>query len=147
MMTGARLTPEGLHVLFADDHSAVIPRAVLDLGGAPVRVGLPTPYAIEVHLDDERVEEVPWDFARHFADPDHRRRSIAIVERSGRVLGERLRELRSAAGLTQEALAQRAGVSRVTIARIEVGDHLPRYQTMEALAAGLGAPISRLIVG
>jgi transcriptional regulator with XRE-family HTH domain len=40
-----------------------------------------------------------------------------------------------------------SGINRVTIARIESGDQLPRYQTLRALAEGLGVPIGRLTVG
>ncbi|MHB1195166.1 MAG: helix-turn-helix domain-containing protein [Longimicrobiales bacterium] len=63
------------------------------------------------------------------------------------VLGDRVRALRSERGETQHALAQRAGVNRVSIPRIEAGDQLPRYRTLVALANALDVPLDRLLVG
>ncbi len=53
--------------------------------------------------------------------------------------GDVLRRLRRTAGLTQEALAQRAGVSARAIADLERGINLaPRRDTLQMLAAALG---------
>ena len=53
--------------------------------------------------------------------------------------GEMLRRLRSAAGLSQEALAERAGLSRHGISDLERGARLiPRLETVRLLANGLG---------
>lgn len=147
MMIGARLMSDGLYVRFADEGEGVVPFEALRLPGDPDHVTLPGPYVIEVHLVDGRVEEVPWDFARHFADPDYRARSEAGAEQGRRVFGDRLRSLRSARGMTQEELAANSKVNRVTIARFEAGQRLPRYQTLVALADGLGVPVERLMAG
>lgn len=147
MVTGARLTSDGLHVRFADEREGVIPFEDLRLPGDPHHVALPGPYMIEVHLVDGRVEEIPWDFARHFADPGYRARSEAVAEQGRRAFGERLQSLRSARGMTQEELAAKAKLNRVTIARFEAGQRLPRYQTLVALADGLGLPVERLLTG
>jgi DNA-binding XRE family transcriptional regulator len=50
----------------------------------------------------------------------------------------RLRQLRAAAKMTQHELAERSGIHRQTIARIELGDHQPSWQTALALARALG---------
>jgi transcriptional regulator with XRE-family HTH domain len=51
----------------------------------------------------------------------------------------RLRKLRGAAGLTREALAQRAGVPYSTLLQIEQGRAAdPRVSTAKKLAAALG---------
>src|SRR6516165_6401989 len=53
--------------------------------------------------------------------------------------GERLRRARQAAGLTQEALAERAGLSRRGINDLERGvRQTPRKDTVALLAAALG---------
>ena len=52
--------------------------------------------------------------------------------------GGRLRELRVAAGLTQKALAERAGLTREGVAYLETGRHDPRWTTVVALCTALG---------
>ncbi|HEY7157275.1 MAG TPA: helix-turn-helix transcriptional regulator [Gemmataceae bacterium] len=50
----------------------------------------------------------------------------------------RLRELRSAANLTQGELAKRAGLHRQGIAKLEMGEREPAWATVQALARALG---------
>ena len=61
--------------------------------------------------------------------------------------GDLLRQLRSAAALSQEDLAERAGLSRHGISDLERGARLvPRLETVRLLADGLGSgqtPIAR----
>jgi transcriptional regulator with XRE-family HTH domain len=57
----------------------------------------------------------------------------------------KLAEIRKAHGLSQYALSELSGVSRVTIARIESGTYNPTLQTLEALAAALGVSVGELI--
>jgi len=57
---------------------------------------------------------------------------------TGTAFGALLRRLRSAAGLSQEELAERAGVSRNGISDLERGlSHTPRFETVRLLADGL----------
>lgn len=55
-----------------------------------------------------------------------------------RMIGAALREARRAAGLQQEELARRAGVSRMTVQRLEAGTIDPRVSTVGVLARALG---------
>ena len=148
MITQARLTAEGIWVRFADDREGVIPLAGLGLGGPDsiLEIRLPNPYLLEVLLSDGRSEELPWDYVRSFVDPEHRAREEEEAKRGRRLLGERLARLRREAGLTQEELAAKSGVSRVTISRLEAGEQDPHYETLLALARGLGVPLGRLLV-
>jgi predicted ATPase/transcriptional regulator with XRE-family HTH domain len=59
------------------------------------------------------------------------------VPRSKATFGTLLRAHRLAAGLTQEALAERSGVSPRTIQEVEAGDVYPRRSTALSLAAAL----------
>jgi transcriptional regulator with XRE-family HTH domain len=52
---------------------------------------------------------------------------------------ERLRALREAAGLSQYEVAKRAGLTRQTLSRLEMGDREPGWQTVQLLAHVLGA--------
>ncbi len=58
---------------------------------------------------------------------------------------ETLRTLRARRRLTQAALAERAGVHRVTIARLETGTRRPGLDVLEALATALGVKMADLL--
>ena len=53
-------------------------------------------------------------------------------------LGGAIRQLREKAGLSQEELADRAGLSRAWVSEIESGRKSPMWRTVEQLAKGLG---------
>lgn len=59
-------------------------------------------------------------------------------------LGRRLHGLRDAAGLSLDALAQRAGVSRSAISLIENGRSSPTATVLDKLAGALGVTIASL---
>ena len=57
-------------------------------------------------------------------------------------IGDSIRTLRKAAGLTQEELAEKVGVSRPAITQIERGKVYPAGKTQDAICAALGiAPV------
>lgn len=60
-------------------------------------------------------------------------------------IGSNLRRIRSASGLTQAELAERAGISRVGYRNIETGKSLPRVDTLNTLASALGVRIQELV--
>jgi DNA-binding XRE family transcriptional regulator len=62
-------------------------------------------------------------------------------------LGQRLRALRLAAGLTQAELARRTGIHRPNIARVEAGRHTPSLETLARLAAAIGVSTTRVLAG
>lgn len=53
-------------------------------------------------------------------------------------VGENLRRIRTLNALTQEQLAQRAGVQAATVARIERDEREPHMTTIRKLADALG---------
>jgi transcriptional regulator with XRE-family HTH domain len=57
----------------------------------------------------------------------------------------RLRVAREAAGLSQKQLAERAGLSRPSLANIEAGRQTICLRTLQVLALALGIPASDLI--
>jgi transcriptional regulator with XRE-family HTH domain len=59
--------------------------------------------------------------------------------------GARIRELRSSAGLSAQALAGRSGVSRGTLAQLEGGEGNPTVDTLYAVANALGVPLAELL--
>ena len=56
--------------------------------------------------------------------------------------GMRVRQLRLAAGLTQEDLAHRCGLFRTYMSRIETGRANPTLTMVDALATSLKVPLS-----
>jgi transcriptional regulator with XRE-family HTH domain len=60
-------------------------------------------------------------------------------------LGERVRELRQGRGLTLEELAERSGVSRAMISKLERGEKNPTLVVAAKLAEGFGVTLSQLV--
>jgi putative transcriptional regulator len=58
--------------------------------------------------------------------------------------GDVVREHRVAAGLSQEALAERCGVDRKSISRMETGTFSPRLDSVFNVADALDIPVSEL---
>lgn len=61
------------------------------------------------------------------------------------MLGPELRRAREAAGLSQEALAFAAGLSRPYVSQLERDLKSPTLDTLFQLAAALGLPASELV--
>lgn len=61
--------------------------------------------------------------------------------------GERVRNLRKAKGLSQEAFADRCGLDRTYISGIERGQRNLSLRNIELIAAALGVSISQLTRG
>lgn len=51
---------------------------------------------------------------------------------------KKLEELRANAAISQYALAQRAGLSKQALSRLELGERAPTWATVQALAKALG---------
>ena len=60
--------------------------------------------------------------------------------------GTAIRALREALGISQETLAQRAGISRVAISLVENGGGM-RLENLRAVAKGLGVPFDAVSNG
>lgn len=60
------------------------------------------------------------------------------------VIGARVRELRTEQRLSQEEVAQLAGVVVKTIANLEAGRIMPRHKTRRGIAAALGVKVEDL---
>ncbi|KMS75653.1 hypothetical protein ACH49_21345 [Streptomyces leeuwenhoekii] len=62
-----------------------------------------------------------------------------------RVVGDRIRAARAAAGLTQEMLAELAGMDRQAINRIEQAHASPLLDNLFRIADALDVPLSDLV--
>lgn len=64
-----------------------------------------------------------------------------------RELGRRIRDRRQELGLSQEALAQKAGINRTYIGSLETGQRNPSLENLCHLAVALGVPLAELVEG
>lgn len=78
---------------------------------------------------------------REQSDP----RRLAAWERARHLVGQRVRELRIAGGLTQEQLALRAGIARNVLVDVELGKSGLLYERLFDLAAALGISASEFL--
>jgi transcriptional regulator with XRE-family HTH domain len=61
-------------------------------------------------------------------------------------IGDRMRAARKAAGLTQEGVARRSGLTLKHIGEVERGEvHDPHYSTLSAIAGALGTTVAQLV--
>ncbi len=61
-----------------------------------------------------------------------------------RIVGAKIRELRKAANLTQEQLAEKAGILQGYISRLEKDEHSPSHKTLAKIADALGVAVTEL---
>ena len=59
-------------------------------------------------------------------------------------VGEKIKELRKAAKLTQSQLEEKTGLPQSHISRLENGEHSPSFATLEKIANALGIPVSEI---
>ena len=57
----------------------------------------------------------------------------------------RIKEARGRKGMSQEEVASKAGIHRVTLANIERGAKAPTLDTLERLAKALELPLRKLL--
>ncbi|RYG20180.1 MAG: XRE family transcriptional regulator [Caulobacteraceae bacterium] len=60
-------------------------------------------------------------------------------------LGKRVQLLRQRAGVSQEELAERAGIHRTYVSGVERGVRNPTITVLEKLAKGLGVELGELV--
>lgn len=57
----------------------------------------------------------------------------------------RVRALRTKCGVSQDALAERTGLNRLTITRLEAAAHPPNVETLEKIARALRVTVADLV--
>lgn len=57
----------------------------------------------------------------------------------------RVRELRTAAGMTQQALAEQVGVTVPTVSKWELGQRMPEWETAFRLSRIFNVPLDQII--
>jgi transcriptional regulator with XRE-family HTH domain len=85
--------------------------------------------------------DVPWDRVRVLTDAEFSRHMAEEAAVQARSVGARLRALRRQRGLSAKALAARAGISPVSLSRIETGRHDVVLTTLQRLLAAMGCSL------
>jgi transcriptional regulator with XRE-family HTH domain len=70
-----------------------------------------------------------------------------VAEALLRSLGQRIRSLRAERGLSQEELADRAGLHRTYVGGIERGERNPTIRNLEQISRALAVSLSVLVKG
>lgn len=114
--------------------------------GPPVRLAAPDELKAGVVLRrlDGTEEDCSADFILALARPGPRPRRANRSDLARRV-GQRLRALRKARGLTQREMARRLGLAPPNYARTEAGQHVPSVTLIVRIAGELGVPLDRLV--
>lgn len=60
-------------------------------------------------------------------------------------IGSRIQKYRQKANMTQDKLAEKVGTSQKHLSRIELGYHLPNFETVIAIAKELDVPIDAFV--
>lgn len=132
---------QGLLVRFADGLVCLAPASEVLAGHRiePTKLALDSkdPSCLIVYFGRSKTY-LPWDFLRDFGDEAHRARSAAAMKDSLAHIARRVRSWRKQVGLSQEGLAERVGLSRATIARLELGQGGVTLATLERIAGGMG---------
>jgi len=91
--------------------------------------------------------DVPWDDVLYHCDPEYEYFK-GPTENLGRAtrIGGKVREWRTRKGLSITELAERAGLKRPNLSRLEYGQHLPSLETLERVAEALDLPVAELVV-
>ncbi len=87
--------------------------------------------------------EIPWDDIWYHCEPEYeyyKGKRDQDSDKSLKQIGERVRELREAKGLSVSDLAIKAGMKRPNLSRLEHGRHEPSLETLERVAEPLLLP-------
>ncbi len=143
-------------VTFLDGRAYYLPRAAFaaDLefdqtsAVSAVTVGADLDYYFTIHFASGATFDVPWDRVLHECEPayDYFKGHRLKQDRADLASeAQQVRRLRQQAGLTQEALAKRAGLARPNLARVESGRYRPSLETLERIARALDQPVSAFV--
>ena len=149
MMTNVESSSRGLNVSFADGLVSLVPwdniREVHTRSDV-LSIEISTPYEVIIRTRDGRVAEIPWDFARYFGDPEYREGNAELASRGRDIFARRLHRLRCKSNLSQRDLAERSGLDKGAIERIEDAVEDPTLEVIRKLAVAMGRPVQELMV-
>lgn len=150
LLETARLTEDGVRVTFVDGLEGVVPLDEMSPSGEVTEINRRSidesgGRRIEFQKRDETTIEYPWDFFRRIVDEDFEELEERENQDAREKLGQHVRELRNDRSLSQQELAERSGLDRTTISRLERGKHQAGFDTLHSIAAGLQISIQEVV--
>jgi DNA-binding XRE family transcriptional regulator len=128
---GATVQVDGTRLLPPETRTPIWER----LSWSPYELAIPT-------VDDVTI--IPSNRVRLLTDHEYAAHWARMAEQQARKVGERIRALRKARGLTGKELAKRAGIAPQSLSRIEHGQHDVVLTTLQALLAAMGCELRDL---
>lgn len=120
MIQSAERRAEGIFLTFSDGVEGVVSWHALEVDpGVPKEISVDQWHLAVRH--EAASLDFPWDYLRSLVDPEFLETERARAQAVRLALRERLRAWREAAGLSQEELAARCGVSPETVQAWEEG--------------------------
>jgi len=93
--------------------------------------------------------EVPWDDILFHCEPEYRyykgKQSQSANRDNLNRIGLAVRRLRETKGYSIQELAQKAGMKRPNLSRLEHGKHQPSLEILERIAEALEVPVAEII--
>lgn len=120
MIRSAERRADGVFLMFSDGVEGVVSWRALGLDPTVSQAVRSFPWHLTV-WDGAAFWDFPWDYLRSLVDPEFLEIERARAQGVRLALRERLRARREAAGLSQEELAARCGVSPETVQAWEEG--------------------------
>lgn len=103
-------------------------------------------YHFTVCLVSGEKHEIPWDLVLHICEEKYDFFKGKVIEGiTSEEIGERVKKARRLKHLRQRDLAQKTGILRANIARIEGGKHYPTLETLEKIAESLEIPVAKFL--
>ncbi|MBN1369693.1 MAG: helix-turn-helix transcriptional regulator [Dehalococcoidaceae bacterium] len=104
---------------------------------------------IQVVQQSGNIIEVPWDTVLYNCEPEYEffegKNSTPEISKESKI-GQRIRQAREQKGYTVQELADRTGIKRPNLSRLEHGRHQPSLETLERIAEALNIPVFELLI-
>jgi len=101
--------------------------------------------SIEMFTRDGDIFDIDADLLKSFISSDTKEDIRRQTELTADTVGNRLRMVRMKRHMTQKELSELTAIDQAILSKIETGKHLPRFDTLERIAKGLGLTVSELL--
>lgn len=101
--------------------------------------------SIEIYTHEGEIFDIGADVLKSFISSDAKKKIQAQTKVTATSIGELISDSRKEKKMTQKELSHQTDIDQAIISKIETGKHLPRFDTLERIAKGLGMKISELL--